>query len=199
MADPVGQVRWTFTPLAAFIADTPEATLIAAVGGGGKTSPFSTAMYLDYGDAYRHPPRLGNDTLKLIDNSIAERDSEDLERYASALKTFCLNGVVDPFWRDWALAEPSQLLTPEILHHSLKMFFDHDVKWCIQGVGSKEIDFHFSILSLRQGFRHFPEGISELKQVTGKGHRDIMHYLVSVIAGGIPKEFLLAIRAAADF
>ncbi|KAJ3764635.1 hypothetical protein FB446DRAFT_624624, partial [Lentinula raphanica] len=49
MADPVGQVRRCHTPCAAWIVDSPEAALISCVGGGGKTSPFTTAIYTDYG------------------------------------------------------------------------------------------------------------------------------------------------------
>ena len=49
------------------------------------------------------------------------------------------------------------------------------------------------------GFRQFPEGISKLKQVTGREHRDIQHYLVATIADCVLKDFLIAIHALADF
>lgn len=81
MADPVGQVRRVFSMLAAQIVDTPEATLVACVGGGGKTSPFTTASYHDYGDVHRHPPRLGNTTLRVIDDTIATGLANDLSKY----------------------------------------------------------------------------------------------------------------------
>jgi hypothetical protein len=38
-----------------------------------------------------------------------------------------------------------------------------------------------------------------LKQVTGREHRDIQRYLVAVIADCVPKDFLIAIRALANF
>ena len=79
------------------------------------------------------------------------------------------------------------------------MFWDHDAKWCIRAVGPSEIDFRFSILHPHTGFRQFHEGISKLKQVTGREHRDMQRYMVAVIADAVPKDFLVAIRALADF
>ena len=112
---------------------------------------------------------------------------------------FRLNGVHQPFWRDWALAEPSKFLTPEPLYHWHKMFWDHDAKWCIRVVGGAEIDFRFSVLHPHTGFRHFKEGISKLKQVTGHEHHDIQRYIIPIIAGAVPKRFLIAVRALTDF
>ena len=107
--------------------------------------------------------------------------------------------VHHPFWRDWPLAEPSLFLTPEPLHHWHKMFWDHDSKWCIWAVGAAKIDFQFLVLQPHVGFRHFTEGISGLKQVTGHKHHDVQHYIVGVIAGAIPRDFLIAIWASMDF
>ncbi|KIM71811.1 hypothetical protein PILCRDRAFT_29002, partial [Piloderma croceum F 1598] len=103
------------------------------------------------------------------------------------------------FWRDWPGAEPSKFLTPEPLHHWHKAFWDHDAKWCIRAVGSEEINFRFSILPYRVGFRQFKEGISKLKQVTGCEHCDAERYMVATIAGAVPKNFLIAIHALMDF
>ncbi|KAF8336052.1 hypothetical protein F5887DRAFT_1063304 [Amanita rubescens] len=69
---------------------------------------------------------------------------------------------------DWPLAQPDQ-------------FWDHDVKWCIRAIGGAELDFRFSILH---------PATANLKQVTGREHRDIQRYLISVIA---------AVRALMDF
>jgi hypothetical protein len=53
------------------------------------------------------------------------------------------------------------------------MFWDHDARWCI-AVGHDEIDFSFSILDESSTYWiQFSEGISKVKQVTGREHRDI--------------------------
>jgi hypothetical protein len=199
LSDPLGELRWCFTPLAAFIVDTPEAQLISCVGG--KSSPVTTAIHHQFGDNFRHPPRTGSITLRTI-NKINKSQTalESLEKYETVAKTYRLNGVQLPFWRDWPLSsDPSTFLTSEPLHHWHKQFWDHDVKWCIHMLGAPEIDFRFSVLRNHTGYRHFNEGISRLKQVTGREQRDIQRYIIVVIAGAVPPRFLIAIRALLDF
>ncbi|KAJ3560440.1 hypothetical protein NP233_g10837 [Leucocoprinus birnbaumii] len=197
MSDPAGSLRWCFTPLAAYIVDTPESALIACVGG--KTSSVTTATYKEFGDDFQHPPRLGNATLQEIAKIVIKVDPENLEEYWKASSEKRQNGVHLPFWRDWPLAEPSLFLTPEPLHHWHKQFWDHDVRWCLNAVGSSEIDFRFSILQPHTGLRHFGGGISSLKQVSGRDHREIQKYILPVLAGAVSPSFLSAIRGLLKF
>ena len=121
------------------------------------------------------------------------------QSYIRRAVTYRLNGVHRPFWRDWPLSDPSKFFMPEPLHHWHKMFWDHDARWCINAVGHDKIDFHFYILHPQTGYQQFPEGISKLKQVTGREHRDIQRYIISVIADAVSPNFLIAVRALADF
>lgn len=171
MSDPLGNLRHVFTPLASFIVDTPESAMLAGVGG--KTSSVTMAYYKHFGDAFRHEPQMASTTIAQLHAIEEIVDPWNLEAYVQEAAKFRLNGVHRPFWRDWALAEPSNFLTPEPLHHWHKMFWDHDAKWCIRVLGSAEIDFRFSVLHPHTGLRHFKEGIASLKQVTGREHRDI--------------------------
>ena len=54
MNDPVGNLRYCFTPLVAYIVDTPEQTLLS--GTSPKALPVSTATCKQFGDPYPHPP-----------------------------------------------------------------------------------------------------------------------------------------------
>jgi hypothetical protein len=198
MSDPLGNRRYVFTGLAAYIVDTPESATLAGVAG--KTSSVTMALYKHFGDPFRHEPRTASTTLAQLGALENEFDAWDLEGYTkAALHKHRLNGIHRPFWRDWPMAEPSQFLTPEPLHHWHKMFWDHDAKWCIHAVGSNEIDFRFSVLHPQTTYRHFREGISSLKQVTGREHRDIQRYIIGIIVGAVPKRFLIAVRALMDF
>jgi hypothetical protein len=197
MEDPLGLRRVCFPTLAAYIVDTPESALVACVAG--KTSSVTMASYKQFGDDYRHEPRTSSITLALLNDVESVVDPWDLEAYVKETMKHRLNGVHRPFWRDWPLANPSVFLTSEPLHHWHKQFWDHDVKWCIYAVGKPEFDFRFAVLHPQTGFRHFKEGISSLKQVTGREHRDVQRYIVSVIADAVPPKFLVAIRALLDF
>ncbi|KAE9384833.1 hypothetical protein BT96DRAFT_841644, partial [Gymnopus androsaceus JB14] len=144
----------------------------------------------------QHPSRTADSTLATIDNIGVAADN--IESYWQEARKARTNGVVNPFWRDWPLAEPFEFLTPEPLHHWHKMFFDHDLKWGIQAAGARELDFRISLCQPRVGFRHFPEGISMLKQVTGKTQRDIQSSLITSIAGAVSRQFLIVLRALMD-
>ncbi|KAG1840330.1 hypothetical protein C8R48DRAFT_679623, partial [Suillus tomentosus] len=102
-----------------------------------------------------------------------------------------------PF-KGYSHADPSIFLTPEPLHHWHKEFYDHDLQWCLKVVGAQELDFRFSILQPITGYRHFAGGISKLKQVTGRVHRNIQRYIVGLISGVAPRRFVIAIRALMD-
>ncbi|KAI0245040.1 hypothetical protein BJV78DRAFT_1142123, partial [Lactifluus subvellereus] len=171
MSNPVGNLRYCFTPLASYIVDTPESALIAGVAR--KTSSVTMASYRQFGEPFRHEPQTASTTLAQLDALEQSHDPWDIKNYVTAALELHLNGIHRPFWRDWPLSDPSTFLTPEPLHHWHRMFWDHDAKWCIQVLGAAELDFRFSILHPHTTFQHFKEGISKLKQVTGRDHRDV--------------------------
>ena len=49
MSDPIGNLRYCFTPLIAYTTDTPEQSLLACVSP--KASPVSTATHKEFGDS----------------------------------------------------------------------------------------------------------------------------------------------------
>lgn len=168
-------------------------------GVGGKTSHLTMATYKQFGDSYRHEPRTASTTLAQLDSLASAVDPvHDLAAYIKVAKKIRLNGVDQPFWRDWPLADPDKFFSLEPLHHLHKMFWDHDLKWCIRAIGESEIDFRFSVLHPHTGFRYFAGGISKLKETMGQDHRNIQRYIVGIIAGAVPNPFVIAIRALMD-
>ena len=197
MSDPVGNLRYCYTPIAAWIADTPEESLIAATSP--KASPITVAFSKQFGDSFHHPARTAAITLAAIQTACAEQTPCDYKAFLKVCRRLGLNGVTEPFWKHHPLSDPSQFINPEVLHHFHRLFWDHDAQWCIYCVGAAEIDFRFSVLQTAVGYRAFMEGISKLKQVTGRDHRSIQRYIIGVIAGRVPRQFLVAIRALLDF
>ncbi|KAH9011172.1 hypothetical protein EDB83DRAFT_2234129 [Lactarius deliciosus] len=197
MADPCGRSRLSFPLLAAWIADLPEQHLISAMAKS--TSPLSCAVTNQFGDAFPHPPRHGQETIKLIQDLTSRIDPWMLDVFQDKAKELSLSGVHLPFWRDWYMADPYHFLVPEILHTCHKFFYDHPLQWCINAIGALEFDSRFKSLHPRVGFRHFGNGVTHVKQMTGREHRDIQRSIVAVIAGTVPPRFLCAIRALVDF
>lgn len=64
MSDSMGNLHKSYTPLAAYIVDTPEAADIACVMG--KTSHVTMASHKTFGDNYRHEERTGSRTWAQI-------------------------------------------------------------------------------------------------------------------------------------
>ncbi|EGO22837.1 hypothetical protein SERLADRAFT_371115 [Serpula lacrymans var. lacrymans S7.9] len=110
-----------------------------------------------------------------------------------------LSGVHQPFWRDWSLADPNKFLVPELLHTCHKFFFDHVLLWCKEAIGKDELDARYRSLHSRVGFKHFGSGISHVKQMTGREHREIQRTIVATAAGAVAPKFLRAVRALVDF
>lgn len=100
MSDPLGWRRLCYTPLAAYIVDSPEAALISGVGG--QTSPLTTATVSHFGNAVKHPPRTAIHTVSALHNIRAKVDPSKLELYLKvAFEDHRLNGVDKLFWSDW--------------------------------------------------------------------------------------------------
>ncbi|KAG2122736.1 hypothetical protein DEU56DRAFT_745840 [Suillus clintonianus] len=161
--------------------------------------PLKQAARKGFGDDFQHEPRTKSTTLAQLAVVHSRADPLDLEAFFREAQKFRLNGVAEPFYRDWILAEPSHFFTPESLHHLHKQFFDHDAQWLICAVGESEINFRFSILQPIAGYRHFPGGISKLKQVTGRCQRDIQRYIIAVCADAAPPHIIIALRALMQF
>ncbi|KAG2125423.1 hypothetical protein DEU56DRAFT_892650 [Suillus clintonianus] len=138
-------------------------------------------------------------TLEQLEIVRSRAHPDDLEEFFREAQKFRLNGVDKPFWWDWLLAEPSRFFTPESLHHIHKKFWDHDAQWIILAVGGSEIDFRFSIIQPTTGYRHFYSGISKLKQVTGRCHRDVQRSIIAVSADAAPPGVIVAVRALMHF
>ncbi|KAH7921465.1 hypothetical protein BV22DRAFT_1107182 [Leucogyrophana mollusca] len=133
---------------------------------------------------------------QMLSNKI---DPWDLDKFQKESKKVNLLGVHQPFWRNWRFACPSVFLTPEILHTCLKFFFDHMLIWCKELLGHDELNLRYQSQHKRVGTRHFSKGVSHVKQMTGREHRDIQRTIVATIAGPAPPQFVRVIRALVDF
>ncbi|KAF8546746.1 hypothetical protein OG21DRAFT_1479626 [Imleria badia] len=174
---------YCYTPLVGYIADTPEQCLVSCTSP--KSSPISTASHKEFGNGILHPPHTAAKMLGEICAMCSKSNSDDYNQFLKLTKSFGLNGVNEPFWIDWPLSNLA--------------IFDHDLQWCIVVVGNEEINYRFLLIRTLVGHRGFSEGVSKLKQVTGRDHCSMQYYIVGVIAGAVPLQFLSAIHALTDF
>jgi len=196
MNDPNSITRYCFTPLAAYIADLPEQLMIACVTKS--VSPISLAEQNQFGDGIPYAPRDGELTLEILWVLCAKIDPWRLQEFLAAAKKAHLSGVQLPFWRDWGFSNPSIFLIGEILHTIHKFFFDHPFKWCKEVLGHDELDARYRMQHRRVGTRHF-NGVSHVKQMTGRDHRDLQRTVVATIASCTEPDFVRAIRAIVNF
>lgn len=200
MSDPAGNIRICHTPLVSWICDLPEQRMQACVLNN--QSPVTLATLEQFGDPDPKLHRTRYHTMDLIRQALKETDPAFIPQYIKTCQPLGLNGVHQPFWRDWGRACPSQFLTPDALHQLHKFFFDHTLKWVINIIGGDELDRRISALQPRVGVRHWANGISKLKQCTGREHRELERILIVAAAGAVDRDIpqtLPALRAIVDF
>ncbi|KAI9573718.1 hypothetical protein HD554DRAFT_2167277 [Boletus coccyginus] len=197
LVDPSGNTQYCFTPLVGWIVDLPEQQMIACTFKNA--SPITMAMLKQFGNAQCQPSHTGSHTLKLIHDLSLKVDLWNINRFQKLCKESLLMDIHLPCWHDWINSEVSIFLLPKILHMLHKLFFDHILTWCKEVVGNEELDARYKAHHWRIGVRHFTSGVSHMKQMTGREHRDIQHTIVAMIAGAAPPEMVRSIRALIDF
>ena len=84
MNDPVGNLRYCYTPLASWIANTPEESLLSSTSP--KTSPVTTVTSKQFGDSFRHPACMAAVTLAAIHAACAESSSLDFKEFLKTIR-----------------------------------------------------------------------------------------------------------------
>ena len=197
LTDTTGHTRNCYTPLVSYIADLPKQQLVACVSKN--VSPITTAELSEFSDEVPHNPRTGAFTLQQIIELCKSADPWDLVEFQKAAKAMKLLGVHQPFWRDWRFTDPAYFLMGEILHTCHKFFFDHVLKWCKEAAGNHLLDTRYKLQHKRVGIRHFASGVSHMKQMTGRDHRDIERTIVPVLDGTVPPLFVYTVRSIMEF
>ncbi|KAL4068428.1 hypothetical protein V8B97DRAFT_2024968 [Scleroderma yunnanense] len=81
--------------------------------------------------------------------------------------------IINPCWKAWALSNPFEFLTLEVLQHCHHMFLDYD------------LDFQFSLVQTPVGYQAFSKEVSNLKQVTGHDHHSPHCYIIGIFLKAI--------------
>jgi len=201
MVDSNGDLCHCFPRVAVWSADYPEQCLL--VGLAGNQSPQFIAGYDKLEDEDPGELRTKDSVLNMMKELRVIYDEDEADSIVACLAAAgeCgLNGVLEPWWEDHIDFQPWRTITPDILHGLHRFFRDHPLKWVRKLVGHAEYDRRLSALQPLIGVCHFPDGISHLKQITGKEDRDLQRTVVAISAGA-PKmtgNCLRATRAILD-
>jgi hypothetical protein len=183
--DPEGFTRLVQYELSVYGGDLEEQCNV-----GGLTRnlcPQCEAQGKKLGDCQCQPLRSSAKILGDIKNVLAEfhrikRRYPDPLEFLDAGKKYALNGVQRPFWRKLPEFDICKVLSPDVLHGVHKFFFDHIHKWNVNGLGADEFDTRLKAQPETPGERSFSQGVSKLKQLSGKDHRALERVHLAIVA-----------------
>ncbi|KAL0565419.1 hypothetical protein V5O48_016604 [Marasmius crinis-equi] len=186
-----GFLRWVFPILAAYVADYPEQCLVACCMEN--RCPICKVDPKQRGSNVASGLRTPSEFLRLLKNWQLDHDDEEFIKYG-------LRDIPDPFWAKLPYSNIFQAFTPDLLHQLHKgVFKDHLVKWCTAIVGEEELDARFKSMTSHPDLRHFKNGISFVSQWTGAEHKAMQRIFVGLLAGAVPNDAMICVRAAIDF
>jgi hypothetical protein len=189
-----GFSRLIFPILAAYIADHPEQCLVAACRENHCPKCYVPPTHR--GEPVYSEPRDQERTLTLIKHYVSGR----------AVPTFKEEGIrpIDsPFWSNLPHCDIFSCISPDILHQLHKgLFKDHLSKWCALAAGDngdEEIDLRFRIMSDFWGLRRFKDGVSHVKQWTGKEIKEMEKTFIGILTGIVVEDVVKCASSALDF
>jgi len=203
IADSHGDIRHCFPLLATYLADYPEQILVNIAPYNA--SPVTIATRNETGAPERHPDRtyaVIMDALRTLQEEFGEEASvNDTLRYHSLATKYGLSAVREPFWERLPHVQPHKMITPDILHNAHGFFRHHMIPWVLEIVGSKDFDARIMAMPRLIGLRAYPNGISRLKQWTGRDAREIQRYTLALVQGSpkVNTKVTKALRALLDF
>ncbi|THU87931.1 hypothetical protein K435DRAFT_680790 [Dendrothele bispora CBS 962.96] len=117
------------------------------------------------------------------------------------MDTFNIHGsTFDPFWSKFpSLCDIHCSITPDILHQLYQGVLKHLVSWVQEVMTPAELDRKIRSLPPTFGVRHFKNGISALKQISGRERKEIGKILLACLAPEMTGEGAKACRAILDF
>ncbi|CAE6381518.1 unnamed protein product [Rhizoctonia solani] len=188
---PDGRCRLVFPRIAAYLADWPELNLHCCTSIA--SCPVCTTLQEGRGDL--DTPLDPRDRKETLDALQAYFDDGGTE----ILKTLGLKPVW-PWWGDMKGVDLHKSIPPDMLHQLYQgIFKSHMAKWLKFFIGANELDERFAAMPRAEGLRHFPKGISVVKQWTGKESKEMLRQILPAVLGDLRPDEAQMIRSLVDF
>ncbi|KAF8595491.1 hypothetical protein BDV93DRAFT_574950 [Ceratobasidium sp. AG-I] len=188
---PDGRLRRVYPRIAAYLADWPEQNLMSCTSIG--SCPVCSTKRAGRGDIDKQAPlRNREETLGVILSYFKTHDVRELQ--GLSLKP------VWPWWGDLLHVNLATCITPDLLHQLYQgIFKSHLVRWLKYLVGADELDERFAAMPQAEGLKHFPKGISVVKQWTGRESKEMVAQVLPVFLGDVTPELTQLLRSIVDF
>lgn len=193
-----GEVRRVYPFLACYVADYPEQCLVTCSKYG--TCPKCQVKAKDLGEQEPSERRTQTWTETIIHNARSQ-SQRATQVHSKCMEVDVAGGDFQPFWVGFPFCDIHSTITPDVLHQLYQGVLKHLIGWIQVIMTEEEFDRRIQSLPPAFGVRHFAEGISSLKQVTGPERKHLAKVLLACLAAsdGVPKEAVAACRAILDF
>jgi hypothetical protein len=191
-----GRYRRAYPIVAGVVLDNEDQVLAAGIISSG--CPKCKTTYQNRGSGKLAPPRTNHETLCAMHRALETGD-----RHAADVL------YLQPIWPWWAnlpYFDIAGSLMPDILHQLHQGMLKHLLKWTYKATGKTGpavIDQYFATMPNAEGMRHFKQGISGMKQWTGRESKEVEKQLLPIIASLDSKQwdqdFVKLSRVLLDF
>ncbi|KAG8911041.1 hypothetical protein FRC02_006841 [Tulasnella sp. 418] len=190
-----GKLRVVFPILGAYVADYPEQCLVACTRENH--CPRCLVDPKERGNPEPSERRRQKSTLDILREDHDDQSAET----AASMESCGLRSIFPPFWSNLPHTDIFSCFTPDLLHQVHKgVFKTHLVSWCTSLMADGVLDHRYQSMPVHPSLRHFKNGISHIKQWTGKEYKMMEKVFVGVVAGGVNNpDVVHAARALLDF
>ncbi|THU93816.1 hypothetical protein K435DRAFT_820124 [Dendrothele bispora CBS 962.96] len=201
-----GIIRKVHPILAAYVADYPEQCLVTLSKYG--TCPKCQIKAYNLGDRSPGPPKNQDWTVSKISEA-RKTFKPGVTKRNKKVHQYCMKnydvagGMFDPFWKDLPFTNIHDSVTPDALHQLYQGVLVHIINWVQKTMSKDELDRRAQCLPPTYGVRHFRNGITSLKQVSGSERKNIGKILLACLGEGscpdIHPNAVAACKALLDF
>ncbi|KAG8730067.1 hypothetical protein FRC10_003164 [Ceratobasidium sp. 414] len=167
-----GRYRRAYPIVAGLSLDFEEQVQMSGIVSSG--CPKCRQGFRGRGSGKIGPPRTNYETLCAMHAYLENGDRSGVDELG-----------LQPIWPWWAnipYMDFAACLMPDTLHQLHQGMLRHLLRWTIKAAGEAQVDQYFMSMPTAEGMRHFKQGVSGVKQWTGRESKEVEKQLLPVVA-----------------